>query len=143
MKYYFYKKIKKEYVPVEDEQLNELAKNKLQSYLNGSEKLNIPTKFKSLNGNLALFNSAGNIDKATSLFLIDEKTTYDLSNKLNELTSKEWLSETVTVFAQKGLGAGNKDAQIEKLHPAPFSFQDVARLIRFFSKSGGKGIRSI
>ena len=57
-------------------------------------------------------------------------------NKLNELTAKEWLPETVSVWRQKGLGANHPDAQIEKLHPAPFSFTDVSRLIRFFSKSG-------
>jgi DNA modification methylase len=59
-----------------------------------------------------------------------------LVNKLNDLTAKEWLPETISVFTQKGLGAGHKDARIEKLHPAPYSFQDVARLIRFFTKKG-------
>jgi len=57
-------------------------------------------------------------------------------NELNELSASEWIKETVSVFIQKGLGKDHKDAQIEKLHPAPFSFQDVGRLIRFFSKSG-------
>jgi DNA modification methylase len=57
-------------------------------------------------------------------------------NKLNDLTAKEWISETVSVWRQKGLGAGHPDAAIEKQHPAPFSFTDVSRLIRFFSKSG-------
>ena len=57
-------------------------------------------------------------------------------NKLNDLTAKEWIPETISVWRQKGLGAGHPDAQIEKQHPAPFSFTDVARLIRFFTKSG-------
>jgi DNA modification methylase len=57
-------------------------------------------------------------------------------NKLNDLTAKEWLPETVSVWRQKGLGANHPDAQIEKQHPAPFSFTDVARLVRFFTKSG-------
>lgn len=57
-------------------------------------------------------------------------------NKLNDLTAPEWISETVSVWRQKGLGAGHPDARIEKLHPAPFSFTDVARMIRFFTKSG-------
>lgn len=59
---------------------------------------------------------------------------FDSRNKLNNLYSTEWIKETVSVWTQKGLGASHKDAQIEKLHPAPFSFQDVGRLIRFFSK---------
>lgn len=58
-------------------------------------------------------------------------------NQLNDLTATEWIQETVSVFVQKGLGTGHKDAQIEKQHPAPFSFQDVARLITFFTKKDG------
>jgi len=55
-------------------------------------------------------------------------------NLLNDLTAKEWVGETVSVFLQKGLGNGHPDTKIEKQHPAPFSFQDVGRLIRFFTK---------
>lgn len=57
-------------------------------------------------------------------------------NRLNDLVAKEWIPETVSVWVQRGLGKGHKHAQIEKLHPAPFSFQDIARLIRFFTKAG-------
>jgi len=57
-------------------------------------------------------------------------------NRLNDLTAKEWIPETVSVWIQRGLGKGHKHAQIERQHPAPFSFQDVARLIRFFTKAG-------
>jgi len=52
---------------------------------------------------------------------------------------ESWLlgiPETVSVWIQRGLGQGHAHAQIERQHPAPFSFQDVARLIRFFTKSG-------
>lgn len=57
-------------------------------------------------------------------------------NRLNDLSAKEWIPETVSVWIQRGLGKGHVEAQIERLHPAPFSFQDVARLIRFFTKVG-------
>lgn len=57
-------------------------------------------------------------------------------NKLNDLTAKQWIQETVSVWRQQGLGAGHPDTKIERQHPAPFSFTDVARLIRFFSKAG-------
>ena len=60
----------------------------------------------------------------------------DPRNSLNELTAKEWIPETVSVWTQKGLGSGHPDAQIEKQHPAPFSFTDVSRLVRFFTKRG-------
>ncbi len=60
----------------------------------------------------------------------------DPRNSLNDLTSSEWLPETVSVWTQRGLGAQHPDAQIERQHPAPFSFTDVSRLIRFFTKRG-------
>lgn len=60
----------------------------------------------------------------------------DPRNKLNNLSAKEWISETVSVWTQRGLGAKHADAQIEREHPAPFSFSDVSRLVRFFTKEG-------
>ncbi len=66
----------------------------------------------------------------------DQQPAVSPRNTLNDLTSKEWLSESVSVWTQRGLGSGHKDAQIERLHPAPFSFQDVARLINMFTKAG-------
>lgn len=63
--------------------------------------------------------------------------TVDPRNQVNDLTAREWIPETVSVWNQKGLGAGHPDAQIERQHPAPFSFTDVGRLIRFFTKRGG------
>jgi len=57
-------------------------------------------------------------------------------NQLNDLTAKEWIPETVSVWRQRGLGADHPDAQIERRHPAPFSFTDVGRLVRFFTKRG-------
>lgn len=62
--------------------------------------------------------------------------TVDPRNALNELTSTEWLPETVSVWTQRGLGANHPDARIEREHPAPFSFTDVARLVKFFTKKG-------
>lgn len=60
----------------------------------------------------------------------------DKRNNLNDLTGKDWLPETKSFFYQKGLGANHPEAQIEKLHPAPYSFQDIGHLIRFFTKKG-------
>jgi DNA modification methylase len=57
-------------------------------------------------------------------------------NRLNDLSAKEWIPETVSVWIQRGLGKGHEHAQIERQHPAPFSFQDISRLIRFFTKTG-------
>jgi DNA modification methylase len=74
--------------------------------------------------------------KASDQTAAVDRQTVSPRNTLNDLTAKEWLSESVSVWTQRGLGSGHKDAQIEKLHPAPFSFQDVSRLIGMFTKSG-------
>ncbi|QPW61920.1 DNA methylase [Clostridium phage CWou-2020b] len=60
----------------------------------------------------------------------------DPRNNLNDLTGKDWLPETKSFFYQKGLGANHPEAQIEKLHPAPYSFQDIGHLVKFFTKAG-------
>lgn len=59
-------------------------------------------------------------------------------NKLNDLTAPEWITRTVSVFVQRGLGSQSDEAYFEKLHPAPFSFTDVTRFIEFFTKKGGR-----
>ena len=58
-------------------------------------------------------------------------------NKLNELTAPEWITRTVSVFVQRGLGSKSEAAKYEKLHPAPFSFTDVTRFVEFFTKTDG------
>ena len=67
---------------------------------------------------------------------VEEMGKIDPRNSLNDLTAKEWIVETVSVWNQRGLGAGHPDAKIERQHPAPFSFTDVSRLVRFFTKRG-------
>jgi DNA modification methylase len=62
----------------------------------------------------------------------------DNRNKLNDLTAREWIQETKSFFFQKGLGANSPEAKYEKMHPAPFSFTDITKLIRFFTKKKEK-----
>jgi len=65
-----------------------------------------------------------------------KQSQLDPRNALNDLTATEWIPETISVWTQRGIGADHADAQIERQHPAPFSFTDVSRLIRFFTKRG-------
>lgn len=60
----------------------------------------------------------------------------DPRNKLNDLPARRWIAETKSFWFQKGLGASHPHAEIERLHPAPFSYQDVSRLVEFFTKEG-------
>ena len=69
--------------------------------------------------------------------ILDDKPV-DPRNTLNDLNGSQWLPETKSFFYQKGLGAKHPHAQIEKQHPAPFSFQDIQHLVTFFTKKGMK-----
>ena len=81
------------------------------------------------------------IDEETAsvqpLEVIDEANRpVDPRNTLNDLNGSQWLPETKSFFYQKGLGSKHPHAQIERQHPAPYSYQDVAHLITFFTKKG-------
>jgi len=67
---------------------------------------------------------------------INEKNNgvYHPRNILNDLTGKEWIQETSTIWYQRGLGQNHKHAQIEKEHPAPFPYSMIERLVKFFTK---------
>lgn len=71
-----------------------------------------------------------------ALEVIEGGAKVDPRNSLNGLTAKEWLSESVSVWTQRGLGANHPEAAIEKLHPAPFSYTDICRLVKMFTKNG-------
>ena len=137
---YFYQKVGKEFVPIMDAEINIRAKKLLNKIYSEPEIYKIPNRFIDQWNDVVLYNAKGNFEKTNSILLKSAKSAYSFSNSLNDLLAKEWIPETVTVFTQKGLGSKNKDAQIEKLHPAPFSFQDVARHIKFFTKEGEKVI---
>lgn len=78
-----------------------------------------------------------NAEKEMAEFPQEESASaVDPRNKLNDLTGKEWIPATKSYMMQKGLGANHPHAQIERQHPAPYSFQDVAQLITFFTKRG-------
>lgn len=74
-------------------------------------------------------------DDENSESVVDDKPV-DPRNTINDLNGSQWLPETKSFFYQKGLGAKHTHAQIERQHPAPFSFQDISHLITFFTKKG-------
>lgn len=76
------------------------------------------------------------IEKYLETHDVDAPKEVDPRNKLNDLNGTEWMPATKSFMYQKGLGSNHKDAQIEKMHPAPYSFQDIEQLILFFTKRG-------
>lgn len=81
---------------------------------------------------------ANDIDEYLKNHDINAPKEVDPRNKLNDLNGTEWMPCTKSFFYQKGLGKDSKEAQIEKQHPAPYSFQDIEQLIMFFTKKNAK-----
>ena len=89
-----------------------------------------------LKSSLGNFPHSGNLTALVQETKSEDVSTSKVSpkNQLNDLTGKEWIQETCSVFYQRGLGINHKETKYEIQHPAPFSFQDVGRLVRFFTK---------
>lgn len=76
------------------------------------------------------------IEEESQILASKGERTVDPRNTLNDLTGAQWIPETKSFFFQKGLGSKHPHAQIERQHPAPYSFQDISHLITFFTKRG-------
>lgn len=63
----------------------------------------------------------------------------DPRNKMNDLSGKDWMQLSKSYWSQKGLGSAHEHAQIEKMHPAPYSYQDIQKLILLFTKKRDDG----
>lgn len=61
----------------------------------------------------------------------EKVSRFDPRNKLNDLTGREWLSLTTSVWISQ-----TKMDEIGKKHPATFSYLDVEKLIKLFTKKG-------
>lgn len=61
----------------------------------------------------------------------------DSRNLLNELTGKDWIQSTNTIWFQRGLGKDHPATHYERQHPAPFAYLMIEKLLKFFTKKGG------
>lgn len=67
-----------------------------------------------------------------------ERGVYDIRNKLNDLTGREWTYFTLSVLETKypTSGKGGYAHDLRRAHPSPKPPQLMAEFIRFFTKSG-------
>lgn len=63
---------------------------------------------------------------------LDERGVYDTRNRVNDLTGKEWLQLSKSVWVSERC-AEDKDAF---QHPAPFLIKDIQKLVKLFTKKG-------
>jgi len=138
-KYYLYYRDKKVIKPVESEELNEQARVKLADIYK-SHNGNMPDYFLSHWKEVALFHPAGDVRKASALVINPEDGAYDLKNRLNDLTGKEWTKFTCSWLRFNALQSDLKEerrvAPNSQDHPATFSPTMIEEFIRFFTKNG-------
>ena len=136
---YFYSKPKRKIEPVQDDEINRLAKARLDFIFQNKKEL-IPSYFLQRWDEVALFNPTGNVNKANAILINPEDGAYDLGNKINDLTGKEWTKFLSSWFIFNALPSDLKqekdlDPHIED-HPATFSPTMISDFIRFFTKEG-------
>ena len=102
---------------------------KLDEYIENSKSITAPQLHNNSSSEEILLN-----EELSESNKIDKPV--DPRNNLNDLNGSQWMPETKSFFYQKGLGSSHPHAQIERQHPAPFSYQDISHLISFFTKKG-------
>ena len=120
--------------------------DEIESYKKNSVNIVAPQKpYHEVGGQLSFISQGVEMEEVMpehiSVGKIEEKEKevrkeVDKRNTLNDLNGTEWLPETKSFFYQKGLGSKHPHAQIERQHPAPYSFQDIEHLVEFFTKRG-------
>ena len=139
-KVYFYQRGEnRQIIPVNSPVKNLKAKEKL-NVIRGKYWDEIPSNFRERWNEVKLFETTGNLEKAHSIILDIEKGPYDLNNKLNHLTGKEWTKFTCSWFIFNALPSDLKEEKdlsigLEK-HPATYSPTMISDFIRFFTKEG-------
>lgn len=139
MKNYFYYKEKKQVIPIIDQEKNKAAKRKLDRIFKDKKSL-IPERFLENWSEIALYNPAGDVEKANAIILKAEEGAYDLGNKLNDQTGKEWTKFTCSWFIFNALHSDLKEereiAADSEDHPATYSPTMIEGFIKFFTKKG-------
>jgi len=139
LKYHFYYKPNRIIEPHTDKTVNQEAARRLKAIFVEKSAL-IPRLYKEQWDKVALYHPAGKVEKANAILINPEDGAYDLGNKINDLTGKEWTKFTSSWFIFNALLADLKqekelDSHIED-HPATFSPTMISDFIRFFTKEG-------
>ena len=136
-KYFYYKNKSKEIVPVVDNDKNIKARKKLEKIYE-TQKYKLPKHFINNWEKVKLFEPRGDVERAHALIINPKEGSFDLYNKLNHLTGKEWIRSSCSWFIFNAL---HKDLQEERQfsteldhHPATYSPTMMENFIKFFTK---------
>ena len=136
---FYYKNASRKIVPHPDEATHRKAKEKLADILKKHYD-NIPAVYKDNWESVKLYNPGGDVDKAQAIMLNTEDGAYDIRNKINCLTGKEWTKFTCSWFIFNALQSDLREERAvtndTQAHPATFSPTMVSDFVKFFTKEG-------
>jgi len=141
---YFYKNVNRQLIPIADKDLNLQAKIKLIEIRKSEKYISLPKRFKDNWDNVSLYHPNGEILKANSILLDPLDGAYNLDNKLNHLTGKEWIKFTKSWFVFDAISSDLKEEKEitskaglnSEEHPATYSPTMMSEFISFFTKEG-------
>ncbi len=137
---FFYYKNKKKKIVADPNSLNqERAEQRLKD-LFVEFQTTLPKKFIENWADVKLYDPSGNVEKAHAIILQPDQGAYDLKNKINHMTGKEWTLFSCSWFIFNAL---KKDLDEERRicgnsadHPATYSPTMMEDFIKFFTKEG-------
>lgn len=137
--YFYYKSSSRKIEPFPDEEVQKRAEKKLTEILK-QYKDSIPKLYIDNWDVVKLYHPGGNLEKAQAILINIDDGAYDLRNKINDLTGKEWTKFTCSWFIFNALKSDlNEEKAVTKDtedHPATYSPTMVSEFIKFFTKEG-------
>lgn len=134
---FYFKDKSRNIVPFEGQDIQSKARQRL-NFLRENYKL--PDYIVENWEKVKLYNPGGEVNKATALIIEIEDGAYDVKNKMNDLTGKQWTKFTCSWFIFNALRSDIKE-EIEvspdtQNHPATYSPTMISSFIEFFTKKG-------
>ncbi|MFH1367940.1 MAG: DNA methyltransferase [Elusimicrobiota bacterium] len=136
---FYCKNERRNIIPVTNKEINEKAKSRLKEIFE-KYKDDLPKSIINNWNRVKLFDASGDVDGAHALMIETDKGSYDINNKINHLTGKEWTVFSCSWFIFNAL---NKDLKEERAicgdsedHPATYSPTMMENFIKFFTKEG-------
>lgn len=139
MEKFFYKNNSRKIVPYPDNAAQERAIEILEE-MRKTKSDKIPARYLERWDDVKLYHPSGKIESANAIILAAEDGAYDLENKINDLTGKEWTKFTCSWFVFNALPSDLKEerevTQKTREHPATFSPTMISEFVQFFTKRG-------
>ena len=136
---FYYKDKRKHIVPFPDINKQTRAAERLKEIFSIFYK-NIPNEFRINWSHVKLYDPSGDVESAHAIILKAEDGAYDLKNKINHMTGKQWTIFSCSWFIFNAL---KSDLDEERRicgnaadHPATYSPTMMEEFVKFFTKEG-------